>query len=218
MHTTLAHFYSCHFFVCILSGDFLNTKIASNSENFFHPPSAKDVARDLIYIADSWCEPEHGNGNACEFGASMERLALLYVQQCQVIRTVKGKGMQEEIIQTGLTMGGAGFGSKYNTRVIYVPVCKDHEDDSPLTDVTFKYFDSYMIDYVENRIAKGLPVPSTQLRHDSGVVVDGITTFIHEARSQSMDIETLKVVLGECKMLPYTKYAPGMVTNGRTVT
>ena len=140
------------FFILILSGHALKTRLQdpANAVYFYNPVSVRDLARDIVAIADSWCKPEHSNGNACEFGGSMLRIALVFVQQCRGIRTVDSVRIQDEIIQTGLTMGGSGFGSKYNTRVVYVPVSKGDALDSPLTDVTFRFFDSCMVDFIED--------------------------------------------------------------------
>ena len=104
---------------------------------FLNRPNWKEMARDVVSIADSIIETSHPNGIACEWGGAMTRLGLLYVQQAMPVDYYDNFPKQDEIRLSGLTMGGTGHGSKLNTRIIYVPVAKRDDCDHPLSDDMF---------------------------------------------------------------------------------
>ena len=151
-------------------------------------------------------------------GGALQRFALLYVQQGLPVTVQKGKEIQEEVKLSGITMGGTGHGSKYNTRIAYIPVFKRDRGDCPLADENFKYFDGYMIDFVDDKIAQGLPTATTKIRHDSGVAYDGCVVLIHEARSGKDELEILKLLMGLCRMLPYSTEAYGWFSTSEFAT
>ena len=50
--------------------------------------------------------------------------------------------------------------SKYNTRVVYFPVLKWHQDDDPLNDPCFPFYEGYFIEHVCKMLKKGKAMPS----------------------------------------------------------
>ena len=91
---------------------------------FLHMPNWNDVSKDIVSIGDGIADISHSNGVACEWAASVQHLALLYVQQDQIITFYPSNGTQSQkcIKLQGITMGGTGHGSKLKTRISYIPV------------------------------------------------------------------------------------------------
>ena len=52
---------------------------------FLHMPNWNEVSRDIVSIGDGFAGISHLNGIACEWAASVQHLALLYVQQDQIV-------------------------------------------------------------------------------------------------------------------------------------
>ena len=110
-------------------------------------------------------------------------------------------------------MGGSGHGSKYNTRIAYIPVAKREKKDNPLSFEHFKYFDGYLVDWIEKKIRNGEPVAMTKIRHDSGAVYDGCVLIVHEAQSETEPVELTKILMGLVRMLPYMTDPIGWYSN-----
>ena len=180
----------------------LNQAFVRNMDTLVHVPNLKQTARDIVSIADSIADESHSNGTACEFGGAIHRLAMEYVQAAWPLNN---DGSQRATKCCGITMGGSGHGSKYNTRIAYIPVGKRHKNDYPLSSVDFKYFDGYLVDWIEQKIANGYPVATTKIRHDSGVVYDGCLILCHEARSSSDTVEIMKLLMGMCRIKVYAQ-------------
>lgn len=177
------------------------------------------MAKDMIHIVDSMLDKNHSNGNACEWGGALIRLALLKAQNVVELGYPGGDACEHVIryCLEGVTMGGSGNGSKYNTRCCYIPVSKVGVDNV-LENPNFEYYNGYLVDYVHHRIKNNLPIASTKIRHDSGVVIGNVLIFVHEAESCTVEEEKNKVVLGLARMMPYMTVAYGIVTNVRYVT
>ena len=61
-------------------------------------------------------------------------------------------------------------------------------------------------------------MPSTKIHHDSCTSCGELLLFVHEAKSGFMEEEILKVVLGLCNMLPYSRRLCGIITSDRDIT
>ena len=179
-----------------------------------HVPDLKQIACDIINIADSIADESHSNGTACEFGGAIHRMAMAYVQAAWPL---ENDGSQRETKCCGITMGGSGHGSKYNTRIAYIPVGKRHKDDYPLLSAEFQYFDGYMVNWIEQKIATGAPVATTKIRHDSDVVYDRCLILCHEAKSSSDTVEIMKLLMGMCRIKVYAQVAYGWYSNSEWV-
>ena len=136
----------------------------------------------------------------------------MYVQQGLPISSSHGKTSQREVKLSGITMGGTGHGSKLNTRIAYIPVAKRNEGDAPLSDPNFPYFDGYLVEFVDNKIANGEAIAMTKIHHDSCVAYDGCVVLVHEARSGSDEEELTKLLMGLCRMLLYSTDPYGWYT------
>ena len=112
----------------------------------------------------------------------------------------------------GVSLDGQAVGSKYNTRVCYMPVMKGDRDDDPLNDPRFVYYEGYFIDYIIEMLKSNKPIPTTKIQHDSLASYGEILLFGHEAKSGALQEEIMKVVIGLCRMLPYSQKPRGMVT------
>ena len=195
----------------------VTAKLEENKDKFIHRPNAREFARDIVSVADCVCETTHPNGIACEWGGALQRFAMIYVQQGMPLIDQNGVSTQHEIRLSGITMGGTGHGSKYNTRIGYIPVFKHDLGDCPLADENFKFFDGYLVDFID-KIKEGLPLATTKIRHDSGVTYDGCVVLVHEARSSRDDVEILKLLMGLCKMLPYSQEPYGWFSTSEFAT
>ena len=93
-------------------------------------------------------------------GGSLIHLALMLVQHAMpILNHPNGQKMQECVMIEGSSLGGQGVGSKYNTRVVYFPVLKWHQDDDPLNDPHFLYYEGYFIEHVCEMLKKGKAMP-----------------------------------------------------------
>ena len=193
----------------------LEAKYQENANKFVHKPNLRNLARDIVSIADCVVDNSHSNRNACEWGGALHRIALIYVQQAIPLNP---DGSQREIHACGLTMGGSGHGSKYNTRIAYIPVAKRDKKDNPLSSEDFKFFDGYLVDWIEKKIRNGEPVATTKIRHDSGAVYDGCVLIVHEAQSETEPVELTKILMGLVHMLPYTTDPIGWYSNSDWAT
>ena len=135
-----------------------------------------------------------------------------------IVNHPNGQKTQERVMIEGSSLSGQGVGSKYTTRVVYFPVLKWHQDDDPLNDPCFPYYEGYFIEHVCEMLKKGKAMPSTKIRHDSCVSFGELLMFVHEAQSGSMQEEILKVVLGLCHMLPYSRRPHGIIMTDHDIT
>ena len=189
---------------CVLSGTMLGASFDKNKTYFVHQPNLRDLARDIVSIGDCICEQTHPNGIACKWAGALQRIALMHVQQGLPITQTRGKTYMREVKLSGITMGGTGHGSKLNTHIAYLPVIKQDEGDAPLSDPNFPYFDGYLVEFIDNKIANGEPIVTTKIRHDSCVAYDGCVVLVHEARLGSDEEQMTKLLIGLCRMLPYS--------------
>ena len=110
-------------------------------------------------------------------------------------------------------LGGSGYHSKMNTRVIYVPVATEKTRDNPLNLSGFQDFQSYFIDHLQNKILRNEPVSTTGMRCDSCVTIEGKPVFVHEAKSESMEFEEKKSIFQMARCLPYVSRPYSMITD-----
>ena len=191
----------------------LETKFDNVNQGVIHRPDFVSMSQDIIGVIDCYLSPEHSNGVACHWGGSLIRMALLLVQQCIPPKTLpNGIKTQDHVQIEGVSLGGQAVGSKYNTRVCYMPVMKGDRDDDPLNDPRFAFYEGYFIEYLIEMLKSQKPIPSTKIRHDSLASYGEILLFVHEAKLGSLQEEIMKVVIGLCRMLPYSQKPRGMVT------
>ena len=193
-------------------------KFNNVNQGAIHRPDFVSMSQDIIVIIDCYLSPEHSNGVACHWGDSLIRMALLFVQHSLPLKDLpNGQKSQDRVLIEGVSLGGQAVGSKYNTHVCYMPVMKGDREDDPLNDPRFPFYEGYFINYLINLMKTHKPIPTTKIRHDSSASFGEILLFVHEPKSGALEEEIMKVVIGLCRMLPYSKKPRGMVTTDHEI-
>ena len=209
-------FSSFHF---LFAGAVIDVKLqGSNASKFIHNPNWNEVSRDIVSIGDGIADTSHSNDVACEWAASLQRLALIYVQQAATVTITAEKAVQKKVKLSSIAMGGTGHGNKLNTRIAYIPVHKRDHEDSPLTSEEFEYFDGHLVDFIDDKIKSGQPIATTEICHDSCVAYDSMPVLIHEAKSGPDHVEMLKLLMGLCRMFPYCNNPVGWLSGAEMAT
>ena len=100
-------------------------KFNNVNQGAIHRPDFVSMSQDILGIIDSYLSPEHSNGVACHWGGSLISMALLFVQHSLPLKDLpNGQKTQDRVLIEGVSLGGQAVGSKYNTRVCYMPVMK----------------------------------------------------------------------------------------------
>ena len=79
--------------------------------------------------------------------------------------------------------------------------------ENALNNQEFEYYDEHVFDAMEKYLEQGKKCPSTMFTHDFGAVYSNLMTVVGEAQSGSLDAEDLKLTLGGCRVLNYSKKA-----------
>ena len=82
----------------------------------------------------------------------------------------------------------------------------------------FEYFDGYLVDFIDDKISNGKPIATTKICHDSCVAFDGMSVLIQEAKSGPDNVELLKLLIGLCRMFPYTNKPVGWLSSSEIPT
>ena len=86
-------------------------------------------------------------------------MAMLLVQQCIPPKTLPNDIKTQDRVQIeGVSLGGQAAGSKYNTRVCYMPVMKGNRNDDPLNDPRFAFYEGYFIEYLIEMLKSQKPI------------------------------------------------------------
>ena len=211
----------CHYklILILIADNELQRKFDNVNKGTIYHLDFAAMAHDVTSIVNGYLNPQHANRVACQWGGALIRLALLLVQHAMLIVIhPNGKKTQECVMIEGSSLGGQGVGLKYNTRVVYFPVLKWQELDDLLNDEFFPFYEGYFIEYVCDLLKEGKVMPSTKICHDSCMSYGELLLFVHEAQSGSMEEYILKVVLGLCRMLPYSRRPCGIITSDHDIT
>jgi hypothetical protein len=165
----------------------------------------QEVANDIVAVVDGFCSQEHANGPACHWGGALLRLGIHVAQHAE---TMKSK----EFMGQGMTMGGTGPKSKVNTRLAYLGMLPTSSQDDPLVNVNFRYFDEPLFKWIQGKVERFEPVPTTKCRHDYALVFEEIIYIVGEALSVSLDDELVKIIVALVKILCYSDVAWGIIS------
>ena len=170
----------------------------------FEQSMYRRVARDIISILNQFCERKFYNGPAILMARALVNLGCL-------LASFSERFINDEIKQAAEALGGSAHGSQYNTRVAYMNAIGHSEYDdnyeNALNENEFDYYDEYVFDAMEAYLRQGMRCPSTTFTHDFGATYGNLMTLVGECQSGALDAEDVKLTLGGCRVLNYSKKA-----------
>ena len=172
------------------------------------------LASAIVALVDSYCNPKHHNGPACDWGSA---ILLLGVELGSRTTALLEKTKNGEIRAQPLSRGGSAFWSKHNTCILYSGVVTDSQDNRPLDSVKYPFFDKLHMVYLYNKMKKGEAVPTTKVHHDYILAFEDILFIVCEALSTSLEEEFIKIIMSLVKMIIYLDVAYGIISTGTCV-
>ena len=163
----------------------------------------RQLARNTINILNQFCERKFYNGPAILMGRSVVDMATL-------LPSFSEKYINDKIKQVAESLGGSAHGSQYNTRVAYMNAIRHSKYDedtyeNALNDNEFDYYDQYVFEAMESYLHQSNKCPSTTFTHNFGATYGNLMTLVGECQSGTLDAEDVKLTLGGCRVLNYSK-------------